>query len=498
MGPAECPGGSECGVARCIEGACFLVADPAVCTAGACHPVDGCLESPIDGGIDASMDGGPDATGDAEVDAPDGGIAPRVDWAKRFGGGGDETLLSVAVMPDDGAVIAGGFRDTVNFGNGPEISEGQRDAVVLALHADGTTRFAPTFGSTGDDYATDVIADSTGNVFFVGGFEGSIDFGGGPRTSLGSIDAFIASLDISTGHRFSNAYGGAGFQHATSIGFGIRGPFFAAVFFTELNYGSGLAVGDMIDTMLGGLTPGFVEDWNMPPQISAVGGRATESRATVDAAGNIYVTGWFDGTLGGVATAGDRDIFVRSYTQRGIERWRQTFGGTAEDQLGMLTPTPTGIAFVGWTHGTLTIGEDTLVSSDRSGILVGELDAASGDPLWARIHESDGGELLRAVTSDADGNLYACGWFNGGAGVSGARGTGMTNDVLIVSFDPAGAVRWAHTFPGTGDDLCWGIARSELGTIYASGTYTGAIDFGEGPLMADGGSRDMFVVRLVP
>ncbi len=45
----------------------------------------------------------------------------------------------------------------------------------------------------------------------------------------------------------------------------------------------------------------------------------------VDSAGNIYITGGTNGSLGGT-NAGSGDAFVAKYTSRGTQLWTQQFG----------------------------------------------------------------------------------------------------------------------------------------------------------------------------
>ena len=53
----------------------------------------------------------------------------------------------------------------------------------------------------------------------------------------------------------------------------------------------------------------------------------------VDGSGNVYTTGYFEGTVdfgaGDVTSAGGRDGFVTKYNAAGVHQWTTTFGGTA-------------------------------------------------------------------------------------------------------------------------------------------------------------------------
>ena len=89
-------------------------------------------------------------------------------------------------------------------------------------------------------------------------------------------------------------------------------------------------------------------------------GGSGDSRATgvaLDVAGNIYITGWFTGTIdlnglsltgsGLVTSSGNVDWFVASYTPSGMLRWRAKVGGSGEDQPVGIAVNSTGVSVFG-------------------------------------------------------------------------------------------------------------------------------------------------------
>jgi len=82
---------------------------------------------------------------------------------------------------------------------------------------------------------------------------------------------------------------------------------------------------------------------------------ADEARAVgIDAAGNVVVAGYTEGSLVGVGAAG-RDAFVRKFDPDGATRWTQQFGTFGSDTINALAvDEPTGeIVVVGPTSGPL-------------------------------------------------------------------------------------------------------------------------------------------------
>ncbi len=97
-------------------------------------------------------------------------------WAKTFGAAKDDRGEGIAV--GGGAVlVAGWFQNTVDFGMGP-LAAAMDDGFVVALSTtDGATEWARSFGGPGNDAGRAVAFDSTARTFVTGDFSGMCDFG---------------------------------------------------------------------------------------------------------------------------------------------------------------------------------------------------------------------------------------------------------------------------------------------------------------------------------
>ncbi|MDQ3073975.1 MAG: SBBP repeat-containing protein, partial [Bacteroidota bacterium] len=82
---------------------------------------------------------------------------------------------------------------------------------------------------------------------------------------------------------------------------------------------------------------------------------------------------------------------------------------------------------------------------------------------WASAIGSTGNDYGRAVTTDANGNLYTAGFFTGtvdfdpGSGTANLTSAGGL-DVFIYKTNPSGALIWAHSIGSTGTDASYAIA----------------------------------------
>ncbi|MDC0685707.1 SBBP repeat-containing protein [Sorangium atrum] len=63
--------------------------------------------------------------------------------------------------------------------------------------------------------------------------------------------------------------------------------------------------------------------------------------------------------------------------------------------------------------------------------------------------------------------------------------------------EATGAPRWSARFGAAGKDVGYGVAADASGNLYVAGWFTGAVDFGAGPLVSAGG-EDIFLIKLDP
>jgi hypothetical protein len=138
-------------------------------------------------------------------------------WSKSLGGAGYDQGSSVALDATGNVYVTGNFEGAVDFGTGSLQSAGARDVFVASFTPSGTPRWSKRFGGTGDDYASSVAVDGSGNVYVTGRFEGAVDFGTGSLQSAGAGDVFVASFTPSGTPRWSKRFGSTGDDYASSI-----------------------------------------------------------------------------------------------------------------------------------------------------------------------------------------------------------------------------------------------------------------------------------------
>src|SRR5205823_3862154 len=113
-------------------------------------------------------------------------------WVRGFGGAGGEVGQTVATDTSGNIVMAGYYQGSANFGGGTLTSAGGYDMVIAKYAADGTHIWSKRVGGTGDEFVKRVAVDGSGNILVAGNFRGTTDLGGGPLTSAGGLDMFVA------------------------------------------------------------------------------------------------------------------------------------------------------------------------------------------------------------------------------------------------------------------------------------------------------------------
>lgn len=133
-------------------------------------------------------------------------------WSQRFGDPLEQRAVAVTTDAAGNIIMTGGFFSSINFGALDIQSAGLSDIFVLKLGADGSYLWANTYGDASDQVPGGVGADADGNIVITGGFQGMVDFGGGPLTSSVSYDLLLLKLNDQGGHIWSKGFGNSASQ----------------------------------------------------------------------------------------------------------------------------------------------------------------------------------------------------------------------------------------------------------------------------------------------
>lgn len=145
-------------------------------------------------------------------------------WSKRYGSPNDDRGTAVAVDSANNVVFTGRSDAALDFGGGSVPSNGGMDVLLVKVDANGGFVWAKRYGDGANQFGADLAIDASNNVIVAGGFEGSVNFGGGALSAQGPIDAFVAKVTPAGNHVWSKRYGAGGVNlsllgvHVDSIG----------------------------------------------------------------------------------------------------------------------------------------------------------------------------------------------------------------------------------------------------------------------------------------
>lgn len=361
-------------------------------------------------------------------------------WARAYGTPGSDLPLGIAVAPDETIYAVGVVHDSIDLGGGVLPMSGDDDGFVVSLTGDGAYRWSRLIGgnATGAMYGSDqvrgVAADADG-VYVTGYVSNAVDFGDGVpvQPTGGSFDAFIAAFDPAGGERWVKRFGDTRYNAAHRAVATPGGGVVVAGYYEgtpDLGGGPASAYRGVQDTFVvaydrdGGFRwqadfggPGF--DWPLG--------------LDVDAAGNVYVSGFFETSVdldGGITGAGGRDGFVTSYTAGGLPRWTRTFGGIACDGLRDVRIIDDTVVVAGGFGDTVDLGGPMPVTATGPSDMVVRTYTTTGTPSFATtIGGADADFLLALAGHDAQHT-----WLAGSSSGTGGDWCQNTSDTTSLGY----------------------------------------------------------------
>tara|TARA_B110000503_G_scaffold142897_1_gene241525 strand:- start:2220 stop:4586 length:2367 start_codon:yes stop_codon:yes gene_type:complete len=148
-------------------------------------------------------------------------------WARSFGGTLNDNGRELIVNSNEEVVLAGWFRNTINFVPGnlsfTKTSSGGEEAFICKLNSSGIPIWVNTYGSN-TFYLERVYSlkfDLNGTILFTGIFGGIVDFDLSTNTfnliSNGEEDAFLAKIDSNGNHIWAKSWGGSDEELSLSL-----------------------------------------------------------------------------------------------------------------------------------------------------------------------------------------------------------------------------------------------------------------------------------------
>ncbi|MBL7933643.1 MAG: SBBP repeat-containing protein [Bacteroidia bacterium] len=426
-------------------------------------------------------------------------------WLRSFGGSDAEAAASIASDGVGGVYTIGTFSGNTVFGSYNMSSNGKGDVYIVKSNAaNGNILWIRQIGSAGEDNGYGIVCDKSGNIYCTGRFSGNVSFGSHVLTSSGSFDAFVARLNPSNGLvTWAVNSGGIGSDAGLAITADTLGNIFTCGYFQIKGvFGSNTltAVGQNLNAYVAKIdTSGGNTLW-----ANGFGslGYTYPLSISCDAAGDVYLTGQFDGSmLVGPATLTAvkyNDIFITKHNAlSGTAVWATSMGGDGDDIGNAVTiGSDKQVYFGGRFEQTLSSAQSTLVSKGNADAIIGKLDATTGTINWLKQFGGDSFEQVNGIGHDASGNIYLTGQYNGicDFDVNLMMSNGNA-DVFLCRMNSSGKVTWDYSMGSPLADIGSGIICDQSNAIYCTGNFQSSMK-AEAQSVSSSGSSDIFVIKI--
>lgn len=310
---------------------------------------------------------------------------------------------------------------------------------------------------------------------------------------------------------WTNRMGGTGVDRMQTVATDAQGNVaVGGVFQYQADFGNGQSVQSLgrDDGFIAFYSPTGVLQW-----VKRFGATGTDGVGTVafDAEGNLWVAGYFSGTIdlgdGAMTAQGlmGGDGLIAKYSPSGTLLFSRKLGGPGADTAASLALDSAGNAVVSGVFETsIVIGSKSLSGKGFTDSYVAKFDK-NGNVLWAFPHGSAGVDLGLGVAVDKDGDVIQLAVtfmvpfplpptpfdFGGGGIYAGGK-----YDFFVAKFSGAtGAHVWSKAFGGAGEDWAWAVATTANKDVVVTGYFQETMAIGSTMLTSKGGD-DAYLLRL--
>jgi len=228
-------------------------------------------------------------------------------------------------------------------------------------------------------------------------------------------------------------------------------------------------------------------------------GEACASAVACDGSGNIYVTGYFFGSLSfdaltittAVTNPPSESYFIAKFDPNGNILWLQgsnSYQSCSSYGSGVSVDPAGNVYLVGNFNDTVNFQGDELTSTSDINSFIVKYNP-NGNVKWAKYSLADGSLFYSACTCDPFANIYTTGAFTNNLYCypfpiySGGQ---FLPDMFLIKYDSSGNVNWAKTGTVSNStsqfyvyaDIGFGIATDASGNIYITGNYGGNVQIG--------------------
>lgn len=378
--------------------------------------------------------------------------AQQWEWVRNVNGVAND-YTSDLFVDDSGYVYATGRnKEGVTFEDDTNpytpTNYGHTDAFLAKYTNDGALVWGRLIGGSDPDWGWGVTADLDGNVYFTGEFDGTATFGSETFVTNGSRDCFISKLDKDGNFIWTEVFGGAGLDKGKGIDVDAAGNVYATGFiYGQVSIG-GTTVGT--DNITNAYMVKLDPDGNFIHVDDIQPDVSYGYKIQCDDSGYVYLSGelLYNNNVADYLVTGPTTL-----------SWRDGYIAKLDTAFNCL--------WVNTMNGLLQTGAEAFDLNESAVMVTGYY-----------THE----------TTFSDTTLTYNGVGAGAGGINAAR------DAYVAKYDLDGNRIWVKGFGGSSYDYGYDIKVNEEGDFYICGVFEDTVNF-DGFQLISAGGMDQFIAK---
>ncbi|MBW6459255.1 MAG: hypothetical protein K0B08_01670, partial [Bacteroidales bacterium] len=420
-------------------------------------------------------------------------------WALQIGGAGDDRGLKVMADPVGNVYFAGVFEKEIvihsNGGFDSLAGYGYEDIFFSKLNRNGQVVWTKHIGGKGSDAPTDIMINSTGDVFLSGLFQDSLFFSTcDTLIAEDFIDSFIAKFDSLGNLMWINQISGRGTQQCLSMFTDMMGNLLSCGFYSHsiVFPGENSTVNFSQNNY-----DGFVALWSSEGDLIWLktlnnNGEIVIKDIIVDQQNGYYIAGNFTDTVyidnqTFIISEGKTDGFIMKMSNSGEIIWSESFGGVHDDNVKRIT--------LGGDNKMIVAGEFKGELVHKGNVI---LTAEGGDDIFHLTFNKHGKLQNHKKHGQEMNDFVFDAWLPVGQKILMATDLKTVNahqNTKLASYEISGNMSEVFLLGDDYNPKVLSAVMPDINQIYYTGSFSGTVSFNNIELTSVG-NEDFFLLKI--